>query len=287
MDKKTLLFEELFEDTNWSARGWYDNPHFQITASEHLPGSGHACVWHWKKAGDVSPEGGAARAHLPPVDNVTLDFYIKHSADWKWTGVDWHPHEFHFLTDADPESVGPAYTHLTFYVEAVNGMPRVSIQDGQNIDAARIGQNLVGVTEKRAVAGGNGDSDGYGKLGYYPNGDAYWNGKSWEPKQPYFRDEPGPYYKGDWHHVQATLRLNSVVNGIGQRDGVLQYRYDDKLLLDLHDVVFRTGQHPNMKINQFLMAPYYGPGVPHEQSIWIDDLRIFTDAASHGGKGQK
>ena len=24
------------------------------------------------------------------------------------------------------------------------------------------------------------------------------------------------------------------------------------------------------------MAPYFGPGVPHEQKIWIDDLRILT-----------
>jgi hypothetical protein len=31
-----------------------------------------------------------------------------------------------------------------------------------------------------------------------------------------------------------------------------------------------------MKIDQFLMAPYYGPGVPHAQQIWIDDLRIYS-----------
>jgi hypothetical protein len=211
------------------------------------------------------------------VTNVTLSFHIKHSADWKWTGVNWHPHEFHFLTNVDPPYIGPAYTHLTFYVEVVNGKPRVAIQDGQNIDASRIGQNLVGITENRAVAGGNGDSDGYGHLGHYRNGDVYWNGKYWEPEREYFSDEPGPYYKGDWHHVKVKFQLNRVVDGIGVKDGVLQYWWDDRLILDYHDVVFRTGQHPDMKINQFLMAPYFGPGVPHEQWIWIDDLRIYTD----------
>ena len=64
----------------------------------------------------------------------------------------------------------------------------------------------------------------------------------------------------------------------GIKDGVLQYWFDSKLIMDYRDVVFRTGQHPDMKINQFLMAPYFGPGVPHEQWIWIDDLRIYTDA---------
>lgn len=32
-----------------------------------------------------------------------------------------------------------------------------------------------------------------------------------------------------------------------------------------------------MKIDQFLMSPYFGPGVPHAQTIWIDDLAIWTD----------
>jgi hypothetical protein len=105
----------------------------------------------------------------------------------------------------------------------------------------------------------------------------YWNGKYWEPERVYFSDEPGPYYKGDWHHVKVKFQLNRVVDGIGVKDGVLQYWWDGRLILDYHDVVFRTGQHPDMKINQFLMAPYFGPGVPHEQWIWTDDLRIYTD----------
>ena len=75
----------------------------------------------------------------------------------------------------------------------------------------------------------------------------------------------------------VKIKLNSIVDGVGVRDGVLQYWYDGELIMDYHNLVFRTGKHPDMKINQFLMAPYYGPGVPHEQWIWIDDLRIYTD----------
>jgi len=272
-----VLFHEPFEDTDWEARGWYDGPRMSVAREEHIPGSTGSCVWHWKKKGDVVPEGGGARVLFAPVRSVTLSFYIKHSADWEWTGVNWHPHEFHFVTTEDDSLVGPAYTHLTIYVEAVNGVPRVAIQDGRNIDISRIGENLVGVTEHRAVAGGNGDSDGYGNLGYYRRGDVYWNGKHWEPGRKYFTDEKGPYYKGDWHRVKVHLGLNSVEDGIGLRDGVIRYWFDDELVMDYHDVVFRTGAHPDMMINQFLMLPYYGPGVPHEQKIWIDELWITTD----------
>ena len=271
-----LLFEELFEDTDWAARGWYDAPKMQITATEHIPGSDHACVWHWKNAGDIGTVGRGARVLFTPVTNVSLSFHIKHSANWTWTGVNWHPHEFHFITDVDDRYIGPAYTHLTFYVEVVNGIPRVAIQDGRNVDESRIGQDLVGITEHRSVAGCNGDSDGHGKGDCYRSGDVHRNGKFWEPGRVYFGDEPGPYYKGDWHRVVAKFQLNSVVDGIGIKDGVLQYWFDGELIMDHHDVVFRTGQHPDMRINQFLMAPYFGPGVPHEQWIWIDDLRIYT-----------
>ena len=274
---ESLLFEELFEDTDWSSRGWYDAPRMQITADEHIPGSRHSCVWHWKKKGDIGVEGKGARVLIKPVTSVILSYYIKHSDNWKWTGVNWHPHELHFITTVDPAYIGPAYTHLTFYVEAVNGKPRLGIQDGMNVDESRIGENLVGITEERAVAGCNGDSDGYGEGDCYAIGNVHRNGKHWEPDKIYFSDTPGPYYKGDWHKIRAKFRLNSISDGKAVKDGILQYWYDDKLIMNYRDVVFRTGQHPNMKINQFLMAPYYGPGVPHEQTIWIDDLRLYTE----------
>ncbi|MEW6751812.1 MAG: hypothetical protein AB1505_12665 [Candidatus Latescibacterota bacterium] len=271
-----LLFEELFEDEEWEGRGWYDGPNMVTTAEEHIAGSTRSCVWHWARAGDTSPQGRGARARLRPVNEVTLTFHIKHSADWTWTGVPWHPHEFNFVTTEDDDYVGPARTHLTFYVEAVNGVPRVAIQDGANIDEARAGEDLTGVTEARAVAGCNGDADGHGDGDCYVAGDNHANGKVWEAALVWFADEPGPRHKAAWHQVTAHLRLNSVQDGKGQRDGLLQYWQDGVLLLDHDDVVFRTGQHPDLLIDQFLMLPYYGPGVPHPQTIWVDDLRIWA-----------
>ena len=41
------------------------------------------------------------------------------------------------------------------------------------------------------------------------------------------------------------------------------------------DVVLRSTDFPNMKFNQFLMAPYFGPGLlPHAQKLWIDELAV-------------
>jgi len=32
-----------------------------------------------------------------------------------------------------------------------------------------------------------------------------------------------------------------------------------------------------MKLNQFLLAPYFGPGLlPHAQKLWIDEMAVGT-----------
>ncbi len=274
-----LLFAESFEDSNWQARGWYDGPHIQLDDQERTQGE-RSCIWHWAASGDSKPKGGGGRVHLPPVEDVILEFSIKHGADWRWTGRNYHPHEFLFATNADDEYVGPAFTYLTLYVEVVDGVPRPAMQDGRNIDQAQIGTDLTQQSEARGLAGCNGNSDGSGSDDCYRSGQTYVNGKFWRADGIYFSDLKGPRYKGDWHRVRARFQLNSIADGRGQPDGQLQYWYDGQLLIDERALLFRTGRHPEMKIDQFLMLPYYGPGVPHAQSIWLDDLRIYTDTTA-------
>jgi hypothetical protein len=46
--------------------------------------------------------------------------------------------------------------------------------------------------------------------------------------------------------------------------------------LDRHDIMYRTGAHPTIQFNQFLIAPYIGVGSPVDQSMFIDNLRLAT-----------
>jgi len=48
------------------------------------------------------------------------------------------------------------------------------------------------------------------------------------------------------------------------------------LILDRHDILFRTGAHPTLQFNQFLIAPYIGDGSPADQYMWVDNLRLAT-----------
>jgi hypothetical protein len=205
---------------------------------------------------------------------------VKHSSNWVGSGKPYHPHLFHFLTTLDDQYVGPSWTHLTTYVEenvqADGGHAVLAAQDGANIDPAHINEDLTSVTENRAVSGCNGNPDGAPSISCYQIGTDWYNGKGWTSSQPVFVDAQGPAYKGDWHKVEAYFKLNSIVNGIGQRDGVAQYWVDGALILDRQDVIFRTGAHPTMQFNQLLMAPYIGDGSPVAQTLWFDDLVVMT-----------
>jgi hypothetical protein len=204
---------------------------------------------------------------------------VKHSTNWIGSGQNYHPHLFHFITTEDDQYVGPATTHLTAYIEenyqSAGSYASMSTQDALNIDQSRINQDLTNVTESRGVSGCNGNTDGYA-TSCYINGGAYDNEKIWRSTSPVFLPNPGAGYKGDWHEVEAYLQLNSIVGGKGQTDGVAQYWVDGQLVIDHHNVLFRTGAHPNMKFNQFLMAPFIGDGSPATQTLWIDDLAVMT-----------
>ena len=272
----TILFQENFADTDFASRGWYDALRGTITSAEHSAGS-TSCLECRFLQGERGCKGGTPGRHLfDATDRVYFSCCVKYSANYTGSNKPYHPHEFYFLTSENGIYVGPAYTHLTAYVEQNEGEPLLAIQDGENIDESKIGVDLTQTTEERAVAGCNGDSDGYGEGECYLSGALHRNGKQWRAGGIYFRHESGKYYKNDWHFIEAYFQLNSIVDGKGVADGVVRYWYDGELLIDHDDVVLRTGMHPNMKFNQFLLAPYIGDGSPVEQVMWIDDLTVAT-----------
>jgi hypothetical protein len=271
-----ILFTEAFEDTAIFSRGWYDNHNIQISYSEHVKGSKASAEFHFPAGATTPVSGGSIRHKFKETESVCVSYYVKHSENWTGSDRNYHPHEFYLLTNVDGDYSNLAFTHLTAYIEENEGVPQLSIQDGANIDQSRIKEDLTDITEKRAVAGCNGDSDGYGNGSCYPRGKNYWNGKTWRAGKIYYTSTPGKYYKEDWHHVDAFFRLNSIVNGKGVPDGIIRYWYDGELVIDVNNAMIRTGQHPDMKFNQFVMGPYIGDGSPVDQTFWIDNLELST-----------
>lgn len=279
----STLFTENFENANFASRGWYDNTGLQLSSVEHITGSNNSVEFHFTQGATQPTSGGAIRKKFTETDSVYLSYWVKYSANWTGSNQTYHPHEFMLMTNKNGDWDGLAYTYLTVYVEQNEGEPLFAIQDGQNIDENRVGQNLVNVTENRSVAGCNGDSDGYGNGECYVAGSGHWNGKMWRAGSIYFQDTAGAYYKNNWHFIEAYIKLNSISGGKGAKDGIIRYWYDGQLIIDHSNVVMRTAQNADMMFNQFVIAPWIGDGSPIDQTFWIDGLTVATGLP--GGTG--
>jgi len=271
---KDIFFEELFEDFNFSDRGWYDNTALILSKKEHIPGSKSSAEFHFKKGAKTPVSGLAVRHKFPETMSVYVSFYVKYSKNWEGSNKPYHPHELYLLTNEDGEWVGPAYTHLTAYIEQNEGEPLLAIQDGKNINEAKINVDLTGETENRAVAGCNGNTDETGSSICYRVGNVHWNGKRWRAGDIFFRDLPGDKYKNDWHFIEAFFSLNSIVDEKGIPDGVIKFWFDGELIIDNENILLRTGAHPNMRFNQILLGPWISDGSPIGQTMWIDNLTV-------------
>lgn len=279
---KTLPFTENFESTNLAANGWYDYTSQTFSTVEHVPGSTRSLEYRWL-VGQTNPNnGGAMRLQFTPTTTLYVSFWVKYSSNYAGSGRTYHPHEFYVLTNADSAYSGLAFNTLDFYIQQVVGsngpVPQLEIQDGKMVDTSRIGQNLIGVTENRAVAGCNGigNTGGVTVSGvfggsdcYSVGGGTYWNSYEWNSLTVRFT-------RNTWQHVEVYAQLNSVVGGIGQTDGVLKYWLDGALIIDQSTVIFRTGANPNLAFNQFVISPYIGDTSPVDQTFWVDDLTIGT-----------
>lgn len=275
-----VLFEEPFEDTNFSSRGWYDSSGGVLSDAEYTQGSTKSFECKFLQSETVCTGGTPSRYLFTETDSVHVSYYVKYSSNWEGSNRSYHPHEFLLLTNIDSSYWGPSRSHLTAYIEQNEGTPRLQITDALNIDATRVNQDLTGITEQRGVSGCNGDGDGHGNGDCWGSGTDWSNEKIWLASGVYFQDSPGTYYKNDWHHIEAYFKLNSILDGKGVADGVMKYWYDGELLIDHSDVMMRTGQYPSMMFNQFLMLPYIGDGSPVEQTMWVDDLVVSTSRTS-------
>jgi hypothetical protein len=236
------LFSEGFEDPKLPDRGWYDGDRFKI-AGEAAAGKG--CVeYHWAAGGTVPDSSSGIRHLFEPTETAHLRFRIKFSKGWSWTGRAYHPHLMHFMTTENDKWHGPAASHLTVYIEPQEGRLRLAAQDIQNKDAPH------GLTQGPLKGGYNG----------------------------LFYDSPKVVFNDDqWHSVEALFTLNTLDLKADKpnADGVVRGWFDGALVIDRTDVILRSTDFPKMKFNQFLLTPYFGPGLlPHEQTLWIDDLAV-------------
>lgn len=241
----SILFSESFDDAGLNKRGWYDGERFRIVADARL---GQGCIeYDWPARDTQAAKGSSIARHLfEPTDEIHLRFYLRLSRDFAWTRKGFHPHLVHFLTTENEKFAGPAATRLTLYVEPVDGKLSLRTQDIQNKDAPH------GLTQGPLRGG--------------------YNGRTYDSRDILFQDD-------QWHCIEAQFKLNTLdlASDKPNPDGIVRGWFDGQLVVEHTDVIFRSTDFPDMKFNQFLMAPYFGPGLlTKPQKLWIDELVVST-----------
>jgi len=284
----TILFQESFEDGAFASRGWYDNTSLVTTTAEHLPGSTRALELRYVAGATTPVAGGAARRQFTAWPTVYVSYWVKYSSNWVGSGQPYHPHEFLIVSDQDGTWDGPSQSWLAAYVEhnyQNGGIPRLQLQDNKAINTSlgALPINLFNLTENRSTSGCNGVVEANVVTTCF-NMPPWYNDKEVHASQVTFQPSAGPGYKGDWNHVEAYFALNSITGEKGVADGVMQYWFNGALIIDRHDILFRTAARPTIQFDKFLIAPYIGDGSPVNQTMWVDDLivasgRIASDPA--------
>ncbi len=245
--KGNILFTESFEDENLNSREWYDGSVARISKDAYK-GKG-SIEYEWVKGVQKVQGSNGFRRLFEPSEEIYLRYYLKLSKGWQWTGVNYHPHLTHFLTTENSAYHGPAASHLTLYIEPVNGKLRLAATDIQNKDMPH------GLTQGELRGG--------------------FNGKLYDSKEILFDDD-------EWHCIEAYFKLNTLdmTNDKPNKDGIIRGWFDGKEVINLTDVVLRSTDFPDMKFNQFLITPYFGPGLlDNNQKLWIDEMVVGTSRA--------
>lgn len=274
----TILFQEDFEGSGFSA-GWYDNQTVVMSTAEHAANSTASAQYRFTAGATMPTSGASSRHKFTPSSSVYIRYDVKFTSNWVGSGLAYHPHEIYVMSDMDADYDGPSNAWMTLYLEHTyqnGGKPRLMMQDNKAVNSS-MGTppiNLVGVTENRSTGGCNGMAETNMNSECFMQG--YWFNDKSIIGPVVMQPNPGTGYKGNWNRVEAYFQLNTVVGGIGQADGVMQYWFNGTLIIDRHDILYRTGARPNLKLNKFLIAPYIGDGSPVDQSMFIDNLVVAT-----------
>ena len=244
-NQDNVLFKESFDDTELGQRGWYDGTACRIVENSW---KGNGCIEYEWILNDQHVQGSSPYRHLfEPVAGIYIRYYLRLSKNWEWSGRNYHPHLTHFLTNENTEYHGPAASHLTLYIEPVAGKLRLAATDIQNQDMPH------GLTQGPLRGG--------------------YNGIFYDSEEVLFDEDK-------WHCIEAYFRLNTLdtLKDQPNMDGIVRGWFDGKKVIDHKDVILRSTDFPDMMFNQFLMAPYFGPGLLNNpQKLWIDELVVGTE----------
>lgn len=232
---------------------------------------------------------GMMRMKFTPTDKMYVSFYVKFQTGWRGSEMAYHPHVLSVLSNLDGDWDAPGDSYLNTYIEFLSDTtspyaihPHLQLQDSKrtNTSYGSVPIDISAITENRSVN--------------YCNG--YKTGADIGTARSCFLDATPLWYSSTewvvpnsslstnaWHHVEAYFQMNSINGGIGQPDGIMQEWVDGTQVLNKNNILYRTGYGSNatQKWAQFDLQAYIGsPGSPINQTMWLDELKVYDGLPS-------
>ena len=271
------IFKETFDDINFASRGWYDNTTHGTVVSGGK--SGNSLQWAWAQGATRPTNGTAMRKKFTPTDSLYVSFYVKFQTGWRGSQKAYHPHMILIPSDLDGDYTPLANNYLNTYVEFVSDIgspytirPLLGIQDQKRVNTSNgtLPNNLTAVTENRSVAYCNSPVP-QGATGACYADNPYYSATGWKAST-------ASVSTNTWHHVEVYFKMNTISDGKGQANGVMQQWIDGSPVINRSDVLYRTNQDATKKWAQFVLAPWIGDGSPIAQTMWLDELTVTTSS---------
>jgi len=268
-------FIESFDNNQFADRDWYDNTNHGTIVSGGY--SGNCLQWTWTQ-GEAQPVNGGSMRHLfPETDSLYVSFYVKFQTGWRGSQQTYHPHMITIPSNIDVDYTPLANNFLNTYIEYNTDLrapyttyPVIAIQDQQRVNttSGSLPLDLSATTENRSVTYCNQPAPAGATGICYPD-NPYYSANSWRSNIPILTN--------DWRRVEVYLKMNTIDDGVGQRDGVMREWIDGELVLNHLDVQYRTGQDATKMWSQFVLSPWIGDGAPITETMWLDEIEVGTE----------
>ena len=78
--------------------------------------------------------------------------------------------------------------------------------------------------------------------------------------------------RGKWHSIDLHYKMNTP----GKNNGVFEGFLDGRLGIQLDDVQYRDGDHPDLNVNQLFLSSFFGGPTANktDQTWYLDDISI-------------
>jgi len=269
------LFVELFDDAQFSGRGWYDGENLAtITTTEHAPGSPSSLQCPISAGQSAcAPNARVGRIQFAASEAIFISYWMK--LDRPDPGPMFVAHLF---TDADGTVPGPNMSYLTAFLGHDAGALQLKTTDVLGVDKSCVkltsgtvlgcGGNFdtYPFTEARSVCACN------GLVGPVDGWDCSQGGSDFASER--WWTSAAAASPGHWHLVETYLRMSTIAGGVGRADGAVRLWFDGALAFSSDQILFRTGAHPTMAWNQLFLDLYRFTAASVDQTVWIDDLEI-------------